>query len=153
MRGVVFVRGYFRDTDGGRRYFIDAYRSEGALTRFLPIVERYPCCHTMPISDAEVDLRVLQEPSKSGARIIGRVYSFVPDRPGARFVPDVTVAVTGPSGSFSTITDKRGIYDFKDLPPGYYSIRVGPSEHGWVDLKPGAVSGSDLWLPNKQALR
>ena len=154
MTGIVFVRGYFRGTDAGQEYFVDAYRSEGALTRFLPIVEHYPCCHTMPISDAEVDLRVLQDgTSKSGTRIIGRVYSFLSDRPGERFVPGVTVVVIGPAGSLSTTTDKSGIYDFRNLPPGYYSIRVGLNEHGWVDLKPGAVAGSDLWLPSMQALR
>lgn len=154
MTGLVFIRGYFRGTDAGREYFVDAYRSEGALTRFLPIVEHYPCCHTVPISDAEVDLRVLQDgTSKSGARIIGRVYSFQSDRPGERSVPGVTVMVIGPAGSLSTITDKSGIYDFRDLPPGHYSIRVGPNEHGWVDLKPGVVSGSDLWLPHEQAVR
>lgn len=104
----------------------------------------------MPVSNS----RVLQDgPSKSGARIIGRVYSFLPDKPGVRFVPDVTVVVIGPAGSLSTITDKSGIYDFRDLPPGYYSFRVGRNEHGRMELKPGAVSGGDLWLPNRQALR
>lgn len=68
-------------------------------------------------------------------------------------MPGVTVMVIGPAGSLSTITDKSGIYDFRDLPPGHYSIRVGPNEHGWVDLKPGVVSGSDLWLPHEQAVR
>ena len=86
-------------------------------------------------------------PPKSGGRIIGRVYSFLPDRPGERYVPDVTVVVTSPRGSISIVTDQSGIYDFRDLPPGHYSIRVGSDEHGGMDLKPGEVSGSDLYLP------
>jgi len=53
MGGLVFVRGNFKDEDRGQEYFVDAYRSEGVLTRFLPIVEHYPCCHTTRLSNAE----------------------------------------------------------------------------------------------------
>ena len=147
MAGIVILRSYFREADQGRQYFVDAYRSQGALTRFLPVVEHYPCCHTAFISDAEADLRVLRDgPPKSSVRIIGRVYSFLPR--GMKFVPAVRVEAIGPRGSVFSMTDEHGIYDLKDLPPGRYSLRLGSVEHGGTDLKAGDVWGGDLWLPN-----
>jgi hypothetical protein len=126
MSAFVLVRGYFPDGDAGQEYFVDAQRSQGVLTRFLPVVDHYPCCHTAPISDAEVDLRVLRDgPPKSSVRIIGRVYSFLTSRPGMKYDADVSVTVTGSAGSIRTTTDDHGIYDFRDLPPGQcYPYRV-----------------------------
>jgi hypothetical protein len=43
---LVIVRG-FRVEKG--EYFVDARRSQGLLTHFLPMVDLYPCCHTGPI--------------------------------------------------------------------------------------------------------
>jgi hypothetical protein len=43
---IVIVRG-FRVEKG--EYFVDARRSQGLLTHFLPMVDLYPCCHTGPI--------------------------------------------------------------------------------------------------------
>jgi len=146
MRGVVFVRGYFSETDKGQRYFVDAYRSDGLLTRFLPLVEFYPCCHSTLLTNAAVDLRALEEgPPKSGVRIIGRVYDLGGSKRG-RFVPDSPVLVTGPAGPISVLTDKEGIYDLRDLPPGHYSIRVGARDYR-ADLKTGDVWGEHLYLP------
>jgi hypothetical protein len=166
MTGIVALRGYFSATDDGQEYFVDAHRSEGALTRFLPIVEHYPCCHTALFSDAKVDLRVLQDgPPKSNVRIIGRVYSFLPDGPGTEFVPGATIVVTGPAGGVTAITDQNGIYDLRDLPPGHYSVWLRSREQGgtglkpehvWetdLNLKPGDVWGGDLYLPTEAPQR
>jgi len=148
MRWIVFVRGYFKDTDKGQEYLVDAHRSEGALTRFLPVVEFYPCCHTVPLSYAQVDLRVLHDgPPKSGVRIIGRVYRVLGGKPGWMFIQGVPVTVTGPVGSVSVVTDESGIYDLRDLPQGYYSVRLGSDEHG-TNLKSGDVWDYDLRLRN-----
>jgi hypothetical protein len=151
MRGIVFVRGYF-SSEYGRQYFVDAHRSSGILTRFLPVLEYYPCWHTAPIGYAEVDLRVLRDgPPKSGGRIIGRLWRlrFSPGRNHSESVPDTTVTLSGPSGIVSTTTDSDGIYDFRELPPGRYSIRVDSQEYGATDLKVGDVRGGDLWLRNQ----
>lgn len=144
--GIVIVRGYFRREDAGQEYFVDGLRSQGALTRFLPVVEHYPCCHTARLRDAGVDLRVLRDgPSKSGGRIVGRVYRFSTD--GEKWVPAVRVEVIGPTGDVSTTTDQDGIYDLKDLLPGHYSVRVGSGERWELDLKQGDVRGGDIYLP------
>lgn len=146
MSGMVIVRGYFRETDKDQEYFVDAYRSDGVLTRFIPVVEFYPCCHTTLLKNAEVDLRVLQDgPPKSGVRIIGRVYDLRATNRGA-FVPDSPILVTGPAGPISTLTDKAGIYDLRDLPPGHYSMRVGLRDYG-ADLKTGDIWEEYLYLP------
>ena len=58
--GFVILRGYFKKGERGE-YFVDGRRSQGLLTHFLPIVERYPCCHTAPLDRAAADLRVLQD--------------------------------------------------------------------------------------------
>jgi hypothetical protein len=148
MRGVVLVRGYF-SSEYDREYFVDAHRSQGALTHFLPVVEHYPCCHTMPLSYAKVDLRVLSDgPPKSGGRIIGRLWRlrFSPGRNYSESVANTTVTLAGPSGMISTATDSDGIYDFRELPPGHYSIRVDSQYYGGTDLKAGDVWGGDLWL-------
>lgn len=147
MTRIVFVRGYFSAMDKGQEYFVDAHRSDGLLTRFFPVVDEYACCHSTLLSYAKVDLRVIQDgPPTSSVRIIGRVYRRLPDKPRFGFIPNVTVTVTGPQGSVSTVTDGDGIYDLKDLPPGPYSIAVGPSEFGKASLKSGDVWASDLDL-------
>lgn len=146
MRGIVFVRGYFKETDKGQQYFVDAVRNDGALTRFLPVVDFYRCCHTTLLKYAEVDLRIVRDgPPKSGVRIIGRVYDLR-DSKGGMAVQDSPILVTGTTGPISTRTDKDGVYDFRDLPPGHYSIRVGPRDHG-SDLKTGDVWEVDFYLP------
>ncbi len=146
MKGIVLVRGYFKETDKGQQYFVDAVRNDGALTRFLPVVDFYRCCHTTLLKYADVDLRIVRDgPPKSGVRIIGRVYDLRGSKRGMA-VPDSPIMVTGPAGPISTLTDKDGVYDFRDLPPGHYSIRVGPRDHG-ADLKTGDIWGEDFYLP------
>ena len=115
----------------GETYFIDGRRSEGLLTRFLPIVEAGPCARTRPIVDATVDLRVLHEllPA-TGARIIGFVrkpepwtQGLTPPKPHMPFV-GAKITATGPSGKTSVVTDQEGIYEINNLPPDDYTLTV-----------------------------
>jgi hypothetical protein len=71
---IVIVRG-FRVEKG--EYLVDARRSQGLLTHFLPMVDRLTFIHAAtrgPIGRAVAGLRALQDgPPKSGVRIIGTV--------------------------------------------------------------------------------
>ncbi len=148
MSWIVFVHGYFKLEDKGQEYFVDAYRSKRPLTRFLPVVEFYACCHTTLLSNAEVDVRVLQDGApRSGVRILGRVYRIRPDARGWSFIPGATVVATSLLGSVSALTDKDGIYDLKDVPAGVYSLRIGSTEYSRAELKKvGDVCQRDLDL-------
>ena len=115
----------------GETYFIDGRRSEGLLTRFLPIVEAGPCARTRPIVDATVDLRVLHESlPATGARIIGFVrkpepwtQGLTPPKPHTPFV-GAKITATGPSGKTSVVADQEGIYEIDNLPPDDYTLTV-----------------------------
>ena len=141
----VIVRGFFKVEKS--EYLVDVRRSQGLLTHFLPLFEIYPCCHTGPIDRAAADLRSLRDgPPKSGARIIGTVYTdmYVTSEPAR----NVKVTVVGPNGSTSTTTDQEGIYDLVGLPQGHYSVAVHSDDYFFheaeCDLKPGQVWGFTL---------
>lgn len=107
----------------GETYFIDGWRGGGFLTLGVPVVQ-LKLCGSKRISDAAVELRVLQDgPPKNGIRIIGRVVSDYPDL-HPKLVPGVRVLITGPNGTTATTTDREGIYDVQGLPPGSYTIRA-----------------------------
>jgi len=112
--------------DGAEQDFVDGQWRGGLLTLGLPIVEFGTCSRSGRLSNAEVELRILQDgPPKNGVRIIGRAthrthapnYQEEPS-------PGVNVIVAGPDGSVTTTTDLHGIYDVMGLPPGRYSIRT-----------------------------
>jgi len=146
----VLLRGYPFDLGDRAEHLVDARRSRGLLTHFLPIVEIYPCCHTEPLDRATVDLRVLRDgPPKSGVRIIGRVDNseFVTSEP----VRGVRVLIAGPGGNISTTTDQQGIYNLVGLPAGHYSVQVeseSQQDHFYgkaqSDVKSGEVWGARL---------
>jgi len=149
----VILRDLFKKTAKGDEYFVDARRSSGLLTHFLPILEIYPCCHTQLLDRATADIRALQDgPPKSGVRIIGRVYTdmFVTSEPAR----GVKVLINGPRGKISTTTDQEGIYDLSGLPAGHYSVLVEsrfefederhPLSKAEDDVKSGQVWGATL---------
>ena len=135
----VILRYYFRRGERGE-YFVDGSRP--GLKRYLPIVETFVCDHTQPLDRAAVELRLLHDgPPKSGARIIGRVYTEMP-KPAR----GVTVLITGPTGRIRATTDSEGIYDVTGLPSGHYSARVdrdnrpeAPNYEEEADVEPGGV--------------
>ncbi|MGO9864285.1 MAG: carboxypeptidase-like regulatory domain-containing protein [Terriglobales bacterium] len=149
----VILQDLFKKTEKGDEYFVDARRSSGLLTHFLPIIEIYPCCHTQRLDRATADIRALQDgPPKSGVRIIGRVYTdmYVTSEPAR----GANVLVAGPGGKTSTTTDQEGIYDLSGLPAGHYSVWVEsrfkwedqrhPSYKAEADVKSGEVWGATL---------
>ena len=139
----VIVRGFFKVQKG--EYLVDARRSQGLLTHFLPFVEEYPCCHTQPIERAAADVRALVDgPPKSGVRILGTVYTdmFVTSEPAR----SMEVTVTGPSGSITTTTDQQGIYDVGGLPAGHYSVQVRSENlHSYFYMAERDVKSGEIW--------
>lgn len=149
----VILRDLFKKTEKGDEYFVDARRSSGLLTHFLPIIEIYPCCHTQSLDRATADIRALQDgPPKSGVRIIGRVYTdmYVTSEPAR----GVNVLIAGPGGRMSTTTDQEGVYDLSGLPAGHYSVWLEsrskfederhPLSKAEGDAKSGEVWGATL---------
>src|SRR5580700_6112290 len=68
----------------------------------------------------------------------GIIRGQVTDPSGAAVV-GATVLLTTPSGgSMDTTTNKEGIYEFKELPPGKYEVRVVATGFGQFD-KPGVA--------------
>ena len=117
----------------GETYFVDGFRYEGFLTRFLPIVEGGAggCTRTMPVQDAVVDLRLLRTPPPPGsARVMGYVRGpeiFTPGNVRPRkpaFVAGATLDVTGASWSGRITTDSGGLYQLDGLAPGDYTLRL-----------------------------
>ncbi len=139
--------------EGGERDFVDGQWRGGLLTLGLPIVEFGTCSRSGRLSNAEVELRVLQDgPPKIGVRIIGRAMrrTHAPDY-REEPAPGVNVIIAGPAGSVTTTTDLHGIYDVTGLPSGRYSIRTDSYNEKWhaypscgLQENPTLSSG-DVW--------
>jgi hypothetical protein len=142
---LVILRGDFR---ASAWYLVEGKRSEGVITRFLPIVEPLSCGHTDRLDRATVALRVLHDgPPKSGVRIIGRAYERLAN---ASSVSGVKIKIKGPSGTTFSITDGQGIFDVSGLPPGRYTVEL--AMEGWhpiyaCDLWDGEVQDLYMELP------
>mgnify|MGYP000333046240 CR=1 FL=1 len=59
--------------------------------------------------------------------------------PGEGVVPNVTIEVTGPSGTFITITNASGLYSVTHLLPGVYTVTATPPP-GYVATTPTTVA-------------
>jgi len=135
----------------GGEYFIDADRNGGRFSAIFPYLEFRCGSRTKPLSDAPLELRLLDEgPPKSGVRIIGRTIR----RFGVgewRSAVNVTVRITGPGGAISTITDQHGIYDVIGLPAGHYSVRSDPEDDADAfprenyERREGDLKAGDIW--------
>lgn len=152
---IVILRGIFKATDASDEYFVEGDRSVGALTRFLPLIERLDCGHTGTRDYAAVAIRILRDGApKSGVRLIGRVYTD--DRVNRLPAPGVGISMEGPSKSIISSTDGDGIYDATALPPGRYTLHLaandasGHSAFGTktpvFELKAGEIGGTDFYL-------
>lgn len=112
----------------GGDYFVDADWSENRLSTFLPYVEFRCGSRTRPLSEATVDLRLLDEgPPKSGVRIIGRTLRVSPD--GKHYpAGGITVRISGPNGTVSAISDQTAVYDVTGLPSGHYAVSADSAD-------------------------
>jgi hypothetical protein len=116
----------------GETYFIDGRRAPGLLTRALPVVDAGTLCtRTRPVSEATVELRVLRQRKPSnGARIVGYVQrpqpfvaGFSPPVPSTPYV-GAKIRVKGPMGTTIVQTDRAGVYELDNLPPGDYEVEL-----------------------------
>jgi hypothetical protein len=138
---------------GGDTFLMDTRRLDGLVTRFLPMV-KLGRGRTRPVQYATLDLRMLREgPSPKDVRVIGQVTGGSDKAP-----PGVRVLVIGPAGTVPivAVTDKDGIYDIPNPPPGHYEVRVAGcntipnldhypcDQETRSDLKAGEVFGVEL---------
>jgi hypothetical protein len=116
----------------GETYFIDGRRGDGGLlTRFLPIVDAWPCyAFAAPAALATTNLRLLRNPQPAARlRLIGRV--MMRDRLASDSGPfspptvlaGVSIRVTGSAGTSTVTTDRDGIYEVDGLLPDTYTFK------------------------------
>ncbi len=130
--------------------FVDGRRLPGSLTRFLPIYETF-CTRTGPLADSEIDLRVLRDgPPRNGIRILGRTDRLTGNYPSYRWetAPSMKVAIRGPAGTITAVSDDHGIYDVSGLSPGYYEVGREPAAAvtpSWRDIECHLkIAGGDI---------
>jgi hypothetical protein len=88
------------------------------------------CYRSRSISDAADDLKFLRElpASARGNRVSGTVELWEEDLfKGlhlSRELGGVRVHAVGASGTYETVTDTQGLYEFRDLRPGTYTIKI-----------------------------
>lgn len=98
----------------GRKYLVFASEHEGRLWTNI-------CSPTKPLDRAAQDLEYLANAATSSTA--GRIYGIVrasKGRPLSRY----TVVLSGPTGQRLTVTNASGEYEFNEMPPGEYAIRV-----------------------------
>ncbi|MDP8983359.1 MAG: carboxypeptidase-like regulatory domain-containing protein [Acidobacteriota bacterium] len=90
-----------------------------------------PACHrSRSINDAADDLKFLYglPASARGNRVSGTVQLWEDDPVKgfhmSRELGEVHVRAIGASGSYATLTDTHGLYEFRDLRPGTYAIKI-----------------------------
>lgn len=139
-------------------YFIDGNRTRGLLTHVLPIVEAgINCSRTRPVHDAIVDLRVLREaPSASGTRLIGYVrqpeasVGEVAPPTTPKFAEGMRISVTGPTSTKIIATDKSGVYQLDDLPPGDYALQLLVPDSQLVGFFQREASPAKVHIDNRE---
>jgi hypothetical protein len=145
LPNVIILRNFFKPGDQGQRFFVQGSRSEALLSRFLPIIQPFPCGHTKHLEEAALAIEVLRDvTSRTGVRIVGQVLidrGYSTESPPPLPVPGATILIQGPAGSTTLVTNTDGIYDATGLPPGHYSVQMVNSlgEIHTFDLKPGGV--------------
>ncbi|HEX8367636.1 MAG TPA: carboxypeptidase-like regulatory domain-containing protein [Pyrinomonadaceae bacterium] len=108
----------------GERYFVYAYRGgDGKL-----YVGN--CSATVSLKDAAEDLEYAQEiaSGKTGNRIRGYIYEDKRDsyKDARRSLPlaGIEVTITDKKRKFTTRTDAKGKYVFKEVPAGHYKVEA-----------------------------
>jgi hypothetical protein len=146
LPSVIILRNFFKPGDQGQRFFVQGSRSEALLSRFLPIIQPFPCGHTKHLEEAALAIEVLRDGrSRTGVRIVGQVLidrGYSTESPPPLPVPGATILIQGPAGSTTLVTNTDGIYDATGLPPGHYSVQMvnsPPADVPTFDLKAGGV--------------
>jgi hypothetical protein len=139
----------------GAEYFIDGDRSGYRIATFLPYVDFRCGNRTTPLSEAVLDMRLIRDgPPKSGVRVVGRTLRLSSD---GRHYPagGITVKISGPNGTISTVSDPHAVYDVNGLPPGHYTVTSDAADDADAfykeyyemresDLRSGNVWGRDV---------
>jgi hypothetical protein len=109
----------------GDSYLVDGYVRPSLVGHLISLMQLH-CSRTAPVSDAQIDLRLLRDgPPQKGVRVIGRVLKLQPASESPRVAPHVTVTIIQDGGPrVTTRTDEQGIYDASELPPGHYEARL-----------------------------
>lgn len=125
----------FNDESVGNKYLFYLHRPENSDRTYLP--SRDPglwfavgCSRSSELDDATDDLLYLENMSKfrGKTRISGTLGGWMnPDLD----VAGKTVRIIGPKKTYQTKTDKHGVFEIYDLPPGKYFIEpeIAP---GWI---------------------
>lgn len=92
------------------------------------------CSRTQPLKTAQVDLRTLDGShcAGPGGTIIGHVYGAKDESRDRHFVSNLSLTFRDQDGkSYSTRSDKDGIYELQHLAPGTYTAdsRLGPDQY------------------------
>lgn len=125
---LIVLRGAFKPQEKGERLFVEGRRSQGTVTRFLPMVQpSCSCDYTAPVGRAGLAIRVLRERSpRSGGRLIGHIYEGTRISRSRKPIPGARVEITGPGGATVATANAGGVYDANGFPPGQCAFCGGP---------------------------
>jgi hypothetical protein len=109
------------------------YLVSGRLARY-GVLEVNGCSRTQPLRTAQIDLRTLDGShcAPPGGTLIGRTYNLKKELRERHLVPNLLVTFRDQDGkTYSTRSDKDGIYELQHLPPGTYitDSRLGPEQY------------------------
>jgi hypothetical protein len=102
-----------RDYSVGVEYLV--YARKDASGQLRP---GFKCDRTRPVEAAESDLEYLRSPKKTGTVLAGTL------RTRTGVVAGERVIASNSSASFETKTNKEGLFQFLDLPPGKYTLHI-----------------------------
>ncbi len=129
------------------------------------------CSRSSHLKWAAADLLYLENMAKVAGRtrlsgrLSKRVESAVEAQPSSsEILPDRSVVITGNGKSIKLKTDKNGVYEIYDLPPGKYEVKPEPIEgftFGWhtrpedteIEIKPKSHTEQDFNFRIDSAIR
>jgi transposase InsO family protein len=135
----------------GEQYLVVVHK-DSIVRGEPPFVHILSCGRTRLVSQAKTDLRLLDEASQPGRRVVGQVlrtslgaYRLDYNQP----VSGAVVTIRGHRRTVRATTDADGLYDIAGLPPGYYTATVKLPK-GWtakpleVDLSTGGCADGTI---------
>jgi len=105
----------------------EIYLVSGRL-RFYGVLEVNGCSRTQPLKSAQIDIRTLDGSNcaSPGGTIIGRLFQAKKERVPVRNAPLTFQDSRGKT--YTTQSDADGIYEFRHLPPGPYTLASRPDQ-------------------------